>query len=155
MIIVRFAQQDDIPSIAKFNSAMALETEDVFLDNSIVRSGVEAVLNNAELGFYLIAECDGKQIGQLLITKEWSDWRNKYFWWIQSVYVQPEFRKQNVYRKLYQKVIEISKNAGNVCGIRLYVDRQNTTAQKVYAKLSMQKSNYLLFEVELTSVKTV
>ena len=155
MIIVRFAQQDDIPSIAKFNSAMALETEDVFLDNSIVRSGVEAVLNNAELGFYLIAECDGKQIGQLLITKEWSDWRNKYFWWIQSVYVQPEFRKQNVYRKLYQKVIEISKNAGNVCGIRLYVDRQNTTAQKVYAKLSMQKSNYLLFEVELTNVKTV
>jgi len=155
MTIIRFAQQDDIPSIVKFNTTMAMETEDITLNISTVRSGVEAVLKDNKRGNYIIAEHEEVPIGQLLITKEWSDWRNKYFWWIQSVYVQPEFRKQNIYRKLYQKVVDSAIESKNVCGIRLYVDRQNVVARKVYHKMGMEKSNYLLFEKDLMHGKTI
>lgn len=152
MIIIRNANKDDISMIVKFNSAMAIETEDKELDSVTVNKGVEAVLNNTELGLYFIAESNGVTIGQLLITKEWSDWRNAEFWWIQSVYVHPDFRNKNVYKMLYSKVIRTAKESGKICGIRLYVDKNNTIAQKVYSKLGMTESNYIFFEEDWSHV---
>lgn len=139
---------DDLDSIAMFNAAMALETEGQILDTDILRSGVSAVLANSKLGFYLMAQRADQAVGQLMITTEWSDWRNAYFWWIQSVYVNPENRRQGVYRALYDQVIREAGQAGNVCGIRLYVDQDNLTAQRVYHGLGMQHSHYFLYEVE-------
>lgn len=152
MIISKYANKDDISTIVNFNSAMAMETESKQLDSVTVRKGVEAALKNRELGFYLIAESDGVPVGQLMVTKEWSDWRNGEFWWIQFVYVHTDYRKNNVYQKLYNEVIKSAKESGKVRGIRLYVDKNNTKAQKVYSKLGMTESNYLLFEEDWSDV---
>ena len=146
MIIIRYANKDDISTIVEFNSAMAMETENKQLDFITVHKGVKTALNNGELDFYLIAESDDVPIRQLMITKEWSDWRNGEFWWIQSVYVHADYRKNNIYIKLYCEVIKSGKESDKVCGIRLYVDKNNTKAQKVYFKLGMTESNYLLYE---------
>jgi GNAT superfamily N-acetyltransferase len=127
---------------------MAFETEDKGLDEEKLRSGVLAALNNETLGFYLLAEIDGRTTGQLMITTEWSDWRNAYFWWIQSVYVVPEFRRRGVYRALDRQVRQDAQAAGNVCGIRLYVERTNHRAQQVYVNLGMSRSHYDMYEVE-------
>ncbi len=152
MIISKYANKDDISTIVNFNSAMAMETESKQLDSVTVRKEVEAALKNRELGFYLIAESDGVPVGQLMVTKEWSDWRNGEFWWIQSVYIHTDYCKNNIYRKLYSEVIKSAKESGNVCGIRLYVDKNNTKAQKVYSKLGMTESNYLFFEEDWSDV---
>jgi len=152
MIIIRNANKEDISKIVSFNSAMALETENKELESVIVTQGVAAVLNNNTLGQYFIAESDGVPIGQLMITKEWSDWRNAEFWWIQSVYIQPDHRKNNVYKKLYTEVLKSAKDSGKVCGVRLYVDKENIIAQKVYSKLGMNKSDYLFFEDDWSGV---
>lgn len=152
MIISKYANKDDISTIVNFNSAMAMETENKQLDSVTVRKEVEAALKNRELGFYLIAESDGVPVGQLMVTKEWSDWRNGEFWWIQSVYIHTDYCKNNIYRKLYSEVIKSAKESGKVCGIRLYVDKNNTKAQKVYSKLGMTESNYLLFEEDWSDV---
>jgi len=152
MIIIRNANKEDISKIVSFNSAMALETENKELESVIVTQGVAAVLNNNTLGQYFIAESDGVPIGQLMITKEWSDWRNAEFWWIQSVYIQPDHRKNNVYKKLYTEVLKSAKDSGKVCGVRLYVDKENIIAQKVYSKLGMNKSDYLFFEEDWSGV---
>ena len=134
MIIIRNSNEDDISTIVNFNSAMAMETESKQLDSITVNKGVETVLVNSNLGFYLIAENDSVPVGQLMVTKEWSDWRNGEFWWIQSVYVHSDYRKNNVYRKLYDEVIKLAKESDKVCGIRLYVDKNNNSAQKIYSK---------------------
>lgn len=152
MLIIRYANKNDISTIVNFNSAMALETEGKHLDSVTVHKGVEAVLNNKNHGFYLLAESDGVPVGQLMVTKEWSDWRNREFWWIQSVYIHTDYCKNNIYRKLYSEVIKSEKESGKVCGIRLYVDKNNTKAQKVYSKLGMTESNYLFFEEDCWSV---
>ena len=152
MIIIRNANKDDTAKIVKFNSAMAMETEDKQLDSITVHKGVEELLNNSEYGFYLIAESDGIPVGQLMITKEWSDWRNGEFWWIQSVYVHSDYRKNDIYQKLYEEVISLAIKSKKVCGIRLYVDKNNTIAQKTYSKLGMKESNYIFFEKEWTNV---
>jgi ribosomal protein S18 acetylase RimI-like enzyme len=130
MIIIGYANKDDISTIVEFNSAMAMETENKQLDSITVHKGVKTALNNGELGFYLIAESDGIPVGQLMVTKEWSDWRNGEFWWIQSVYVHPDYRKNNVYKKLHAEGIKSTKESGKVCGIRLYVDKDNTKLKK-------------------------
>lgn len=155
MIIIRYANQDDVSTIVNFNSALAMETENKQLNSITVHKGVEALQKNRELGFYLIAESDGIPVGQLMVTKEWSDWRNKEFWWIQSVYVHPDYRKNKVYKNLYNAVIKSAKESEKVCGIRLYVDRNNTKAQKVYSKLGMTESNYLFFEEDCWSVAEI
>jgi len=152
MIIIRNANQDDVSLIAKFNSAMAKETEDKILDSVTVSRGVEAVLNTTELGLYFIAESDGVPVGQLMITKEWSDWRNAEFWWIQSVYVHPDHRKNKIYKKLYLEVVKFAKESGKVCGVRLYVDKENIIAQNVYSKLGMKESNYVFFDEDWSDV---
>jgi len=127
---------------------MALETEGKTLDYITLKQGVSEVLSDPLKGFYLIAVFSGSVVGQLMITSEWSDWRNGYFWWIQSVYVKPENRLHGIYRALNEEVLSLAKNNGNICGIRLYVDRDNTIAQRVYHNLGMSTSNYDMYEIE-------
>ena len=145
---IRRATSDDSTFIVESNIAMASETEGLALKEDVVRSGVAAVLANDSLGFYLVAEIDGALAGQLMVTYEWSDWRNGLFWWIQSVYVRREFRRRGVYRALHRHVAEAAQEAGGVCGIRLYVEQDNTTAQQVYESLDMYRTRYQMYEVE-------
>lgn len=147
-IIIRKATYLDISNIVGFNNAMALETEGKTLDYITLKQGVSEVLSDPLKGFYLIAVFSGTVVGQLMITSEWSDWRNGYFWWIQSVYVKPENRLHGIYRALNEEVLSLAKNNGNICGIRLYVDRDNTIAQRVYHNLGMSTSNYDMYEIE-------
>ena len=149
-ILVRPASPSDLKILVEFNSAMALETEGKNLDPAALHAGVAAVLADGLKGFYLVAECRGNPVGQLLVTSEWSDWRNAFFWWIQSVYVIPEHRRRGVYRALDQQVKVQAKLRGDVCGVRLYVDRRNHGAQKVYSSLGMVPSHYDMYEVEIS-----
>lgn len=145
-IKVRQALTAEAGRLADFNRALALETESLALDEKTVAAGVVALMGHPDRGFYLVAEVDGGVAGCLLITYEWSDWRNKMFWWIQSVYVKPEFRGRGVYSALDEKVKELAAQTGNVCGFRLYVHQDNVRAQEVYRNLGMDKTKYLLFE---------
>ena len=140
---------NDIEEITGFQIAMALESEGTILDGNKVRSGVKAVMEDESKGTYIVARTDGKPIASLMITREWSDWNNGWYWWIQSVYVMPEYRGQGIFRSMYRKVIEMAKDQF-VAQVRLYVDRHNTNAQKVYQKLGMEECHYLMYE---TSVK--
>ena len=144
--IIRSAGPGDISDIAQFNIAMAQETEERQLDPETIQSGVSGVIQNHAHGFYLIAERDQVAVGSLLITFEWSDWRNGTLWWIQSVYVKPEHRRTGVFKALYDAVIARAQAAKSVRGIRLYVEQENLDAQSVYQKLSMQKTPYQMFE---------
>jgi GNAT superfamily N-acetyltransferase len=145
-MIIRTAIYEDADSLVEFNQAMAFETEGKNLDSRILKSGVEAVFQDEKKGFYVVAETDNKIIGGLMITFEWSDWRNAWFWWIQSVYITPEFRGQGIYRRLYEFVLKKADEQGNVCGFRLYVEKENIQARKVYEKLGMESSHYLMYE---------
>lgn len=143
---IRIAKFEDAASLVEFNQAMAVETEGKHLDALILRSGVEAVLRDRKKGFYAIAENEEKIVGSLMVTFEWSDWRNNWFWWIQSVYILPEFRGQKIYSRLYHFVKQNAEASSDVCGFRLYVERDNTNAQKVYEKCGMDASHYLMYE---------
>jgi len=143
---VRRAGKEDIEALIGFNEAMALETEGKKLFTGTLRKGVEAVFDDAQKGFYLVAEDNGRAVGGLMITYEWSDWRNAWFWWIQSVYVNPEYRGKRIYSQLYDFVKNEAAEAGNVCGFRLYVEKENTIAQRVYEKLGMNETYYLMYE---------
>ena len=147
-IVVRKATKSDLNTLVAFNAAMARETEDKALDTELLSKGVSAVLDRQGLGFYLLAEIDGRTVGQLMITTEWSDWRNGYFWWIQSVYVDADYRRRGVYRALDSQVHAEAKKQGDVCGLRLYVERNNNVAQQVYSSLDMHLSHYDLFEID-------
>lgn len=147
-IIIRQATLADLDTLVDFNAAMALETEDKGLDLDTLRGGVAALLKDDSLGFYLLAEDAGKVVGQLMVTTEWSDWRNAHFWWLQSLYVAPDFRRRGVFRLLYERVCQRAREAGNVCGLRLYVERTNSRAQEAYVNLGMALSHYDMFEVE-------
>jgi ribosomal protein S18 acetylase RimI-like enzyme len=142
---IRLAMPADAGVLIEFNAAMALETEGKELLTEVIGAGVRSLLGNPAAGFYLLAEQDSV-VGSLMITKEWSDWRNGTFWWIQSVYVQPEFRRQGVYKKLYRHVQELAANDPKVCGFRLYVERENSRAQATYRALGMKQTHYLVFE---------
>ena len=142
---IRLATPADAGVLIEFNAAMALETEGKELLPDVIGAGVRSLLANREAGFYVVAEQDGL-IGSLMITKEWSDWRNATFWWIQSVYVRPQFRRQGVYKRLYRHVQELAANDPNVCGFRLYVERENSRAQATYGALGMKQTRYLVFE---------
>lgn len=144
--LIRPAALADVDTLAAFNVAMALETEALALDPDTVRRGVAAVIADREKGSYRVAERDGKVIGQLMITREWSDWRCGWWWWIQSVYVAPEARRDGVYRALYRSVIDDADRAGDVRGIRLYVERDNVRAQRAYEALGMERGKYLVYE---------
>ena len=132
------------------NAAMAWETEGRRLEEDRLRSGTSALLEFPTHGFYLVAEMphdqSGLVVGQLLVTYEWSDWRNANFWWLQSVYVHPEWRRCGVFRRLYQFVVDEVRARSDVCGIRLYVEQDNTIAQAVYEKMDFSSTSYLIFE---------
>lgn len=145
-LIIRGAEAADIEMIALYNAALALETEHRTLDLERVRRGVAALIADEAKGRYFVAEADGQVVGQVMITYEWSDWRDGNFWWLQSVYVRESHRGQGVFRGLFAKVIETAKAAGNVCGVRLYVEEENHRAQKVYTNLGLQGAPYLVME---------
>ncbi len=149
-IKIRHAEKGDIETLVTFNCAMALETENKILEHDVVLKGVTTLLNNRTLGFYLVAEVDSKIVGALMITNEWSDWRNGLFWWIQSVYVDPHYRRQGIYRNLYNHTKLLASEESNICGFRLYVEQDNETAQKTYTSMGMQKSVYRIFEEVIT-----
>lgn len=142
----RDAKRSDADDILDFQIAMARETEDVALDRETCRSGVAAVFDDPSRGRYFVAEAGGRVVASLLITYEWSDWRNGNVWWIQSVYVRPEARRQRIYGGLYEHIRNLTAEDENVKGIRLYVDRRNTRAQEVYTRCGMNGEHYLVFE---------
>jgi ribosomal protein S18 acetylase RimI-like enzyme len=143
---IRLATRDDAEVLVEFNSAMALEAEGKALLPEVIGAGVHGLLANPASGFYVIAEIEHQVAGALLITKEWSDWRNGSFWWIQSVYVRPEWRRKGVYKRLYRHVQELAAKDPVVCGFRLYVERENRLAQDTYRALGMKETRYLVFE---------
>lgn len=145
-MIIRQASHDDIDTLAQFNMKMAFETEGVQLKPEVITAGVSGMIDNPQRGFYLVAEQDGLITASLMITTEWSDWRNGNFWWVQSVYVLPEFRRQGLYRNLYQQVRTMAEQDSHVCGFRLYVERNNQIAQQTYQALGMSETEYLLME---------
>jgi ribosomal protein S18 acetylase RimI-like enzyme len=145
-IIIRIARPADTEALIVFNQAMALETEGKKLDTEILSAGVSAVFVDEKKGFYVVAESENKIVGGLMITFEWSDWRNAWFWWIQSVYILPESRGRKIYSMLYDFVKERAAAQGNVCGFRLYVETENSHAQAVYEKVGMESSHYLMYE---------
>ena len=142
----RAAQPSDREVIVGFQIAMARETEDVTLDRDICTRGVAAVFADPSLGRYLVAESGGRIVASLLLTYEWSDWRNGMVWWIQSVYVIPAMRGHRVYAGLYDHVKRLAESDDAIRGIRLYVDRRNTRAQQVYTRLGMNGEHYQVFE---------
>jgi len=148
-IRVRAAQAQDRQILVAFNAAMALETENKALDPAVLGAGVAAVLAESQRGFYLIAECEGRIAGCLMITFEWSDWRNGDWWWLQSVYIEPAFRRLGVFRALYAEVERLALAAPRVVGVRLYVERDNARAQHTYAALGMHEAHYRMFEKSL------
>jgi len=146
MVQIRMATEENREVIADFQIKMARETEDLVLEKETLHEGVMHVLRDAEKGKYFIAEDDGKVVASLLITFEWSDWRNKWVLWIQSVYVLPEYRKQGVFKNMYAHIKKWAANDNQVAGIRLYVDKTNRRAINVYSKLGMNGEHYRLFE---------
>jgi ribosomal protein S18 acetylase RimI-like enzyme len=145
-ILVRPAAPSDVDTLATFNVAMAFETEQIALDPGTVRRGVAAVLADPAKGSYRVATRAGAVVGQLMITTEWSDWRCGFWWWIQSVYVAADARRGGVYRALHRSVLEDAERAGDVRGVRLYVEQENTRAQRAYEALGMARGRYLVFE---------
>ncbi len=143
---IRFAKPTETSDLVEFNQAMALETEHKTLDAQILTSGVEAVLHDRGKGFYVVVEDDGRIAAGLLVTFEWSDWRDAWFWWIQSVYVRPEYRGRGLYGAMYDFVKKLAADRGDVCGFRLYVEHDNHVARRVYEKLGMEQSHYLMYE---------
>ncbi len=145
---IKEANRDHIEIIAKNNILMAKETENKALDYDKVIKGVEAVFENPDKGKYYICLEENKVIGQLMITYEWSDWRNCFFYWIQSVYTVPEKRGKGVFKALFEHVLKLVKQKKG-CGLRLYVEKDNKIAQRVYENLGMSESGYLLYEMEI------
>jgi GNAT superfamily N-acetyltransferase len=146
-LTVRFAEPADVPVIAEYNRRLARETEHTELDPAIVTAGVAAAVADFQgKGPYHLA-CDGEEVvGQMQVTFEWSDWRNGWFWWVQSVYVRADYRGRGVFRMLYEHVRRQAKKAGNVIGIRLYVERDNRSAQETYRRLGMREIPFNLMQ---------
>ena len=145
-MIIRRALSQDTAELAEFNIKMAHETEGIELIPEVITAGVKTMIDNPLMGFYLVVELDNGIQASLMITTEWSDWRNGIFWWIQSVYVRPQYRRQGLYRELYLRVKELAEQEPAVCGFRLYVERDNTAAQTTYESLGMIETEYKMFE---------
>ncbi len=145
---IRLAEPRDLESLVTFNVALAWETEGRQLERALLQAGVESILADSAKGFYVVMEHrpTGRSVGQLLITFEWSDWRNAVFWWLQSVYVQKEWRRHGVFKTLYDYVLREAERQGNVAGIRLYVEQDNAVAQGVYAHVGLSAAPYKVFE---------
>jgi len=147
-IRIRQGTTSDINRIAEFQQALAQESEGKTLDDDLLLKGIQKIFQDEGRGFYLMAESGDQVVGGLMITYEWSDWRNANFWWIQSVYVDSKWRRQGVYRALHDYVDDIARSRNDICGIRLYVERNNTAAQQTYNSLGMSQSHYHLYEID-------
>ena len=155
---VRLARPEDVATIASFSAAMALETEGRSLDHDRLCLGTIALIENPTRGFYIVAEQEQggsrQLLGQLMVTYEWSDWRNGVFWWIQSVYVDPAWRRQSVFRRMHETVVAAAKTNPSVCGIRLYVEGSNSAAQSVYRRVGLTPSSYAMFETDFVLARS-
>jgi GNAT superfamily N-acetyltransferase len=145
-LTIRPAAAGDCETIVEFNRLLALESEDLCLDGETLRLGVSAVLADPAKGRYFVAERGGQVVGQVMITPEWTDWRNGWMWWLQSVYVRAEARRLGVFRALFEHVYELARTDGSVRGIRLYVERDNHAAQATYARHGLTLIPFLLFQ---------
>lgn len=145
MYTIRRATLDDLAVIVDWNIRLASETENIRLDRATLTRGVRVALSDESKALYFVAEVEGCIVGMLMITYEWSDWRNGQIWWIQSVYVLPEWRRRGVFRALYQHVHHLAQ-INNVKGLRLYVEHTNMVAQTTYEQMGMTRSHYLIFE---------
>lgn len=147
-VSIRPATSSDREQIVEYNFRLAEETEGRFLDCSTLGSGVAALLEDPEKGRYFLAQTEaGEVVGQLMITYEWSDWRNGMFWWLQSVYVIPEFRKRGAFSALFNHVSRIARADPEVCGVRLYVDQENAPARATYGARGFERANYEMMEL--------
>lgn len=150
MIRIRSAKRGDANALIALSLAMAKETEGRRLDKTRLRKGIRAVLSDPRRGSFIVAEAQKggrlRVVGQLMLTSEWSDWRNGMFLWIQSVYVDPAWRRQGIYRALYHHVLEKAKRDPVICGIRLYVARENRTARAVYRRVGLSSTRYIVYE---------
>jgi ribosomal protein S18 acetylase RimI-like enzyme len=140
------ASEKDLADIIDFQLRMALETENLHLDLPVVQRGVRAVFDDEQKGLYFLAKVDAQNVASLMITYEWSDWRNGWVWWIQSVYVKPEFRRHGVFAAMYDYLKARVQQDSNLRGLRLYVDKTNTRAQKVYEAIGMNGEHYAMYE---------
>lgn len=147
-IQIRQATPADCAIVAEFNLRLAEESEHLRLDAATVQKGVAAVLGDARKGIYFLAEADGMVAGQVMITYEWSDWRNGDLWWIQSVYVRPEFRRCGVFRALFQHLRTLARSRKDVAGLRLYMHRDNLRARQTYERLGMKHTQYEVFDMD-------
>jgi GNAT superfamily N-acetyltransferase len=145
-IEIRNATRDDVPFLRDCNLAMALESEKKRLDGEVLTRGIVAVFDHPERGFYVVAERGGIPVGSLLITHEWSDWRNGGWWWIQSDYVVPDARRAGVFTAMYREIESRAHASAGVIGLRLYVEKQNAGAQATYAALGMEPAYYSLYQ---------
>jgi ribosomal protein S18 acetylase RimI-like enzyme len=145
-ITIRYATEADLPFIVNCQLSMALETENLTLNESVVNKGVNAVFNDPLKGFYIIGESGDTPCSCLMITPEWSDWRNNWVWWIQSVYVMPPMRQSGIFGMMYAFIKSLVAEHNDVAGIRLYVDNTNLRAREVYKKIGMTDEHYRLFE---------
>lgn len=141
-------KREDIEALAHFQLDMAAESEGTVLDYETVLKGVSAAMDDSAKATYIVAKIDDKPIASLMLTKEWSDWNNRWYWWIQSVYVTPEHRQSGVYKVMYSYVKDMAR-AQNIPQVRLYVDKTNIRAQKVYSNLGMHESHYLMYEEDI------
>jgi GNAT superfamily N-acetyltransferase len=138
----------DAPVIAEFNARLALETEGRTLDPAVLAEGVRQAIADPAKATYWLAELDGRVVGQLMLTLEWSDWRNGWFWWIQSVYVHPDWRGRGVFTRLYRCVEEQAAARPDVCGLRLYMEHDNARARRTYERLGLKGTHYQVFEAD-------
>ncbi|MDF2612366.1 MAG: GCN5-related N-acetyltransferase [Clostridia bacterium] len=145
---IRKATINDLEMIAEYNYLLARETEDKLLDMRRLTKGVRALLEDEGKGIYHVCEIEGRVVGQIMYTYEWSDWRNGVYLWVQSVYVDASYRKQGVFKALYNTVKEICDQDEQIVGIRLYVEKENHTAKKTYQNLGMEECNYFMYEYE-------
>ena len=135
----------DVETITEFNRRLASETEEIALHMPTLRSGVERVLADPSLGRYFVALSGDRIVGQLMITYEWSDWRDGFIWWLQSVYVEREARRQGVFRRLFEHVVDLSSREGAL-GTRLYVENANDIARETYERLGFVDASYRVLE---------
>ena len=145
-VLVRDATRADIPFLADCNVAMAFESEGKHLDRDVLTRGIVAVFDHPERGFCVVAERAGQPVGSLLITHEWSDWRNGGWWWIQSVYVTPDARRGGVFTAMYREVETRARAGTGVIGLRLYVEKENARAKATYSALGMEPAYYSLYQ---------
>lgn len=143
---VRQATERDADTLAEFNRALALETEGKELAPATIASGVSRFLRDPRFGFYVVAETGPILAGALMITYEWTDWRDGLFWWLQSVYVRPAFRRQGVFKRLHRHIERMAADDPSVRGLRLYVEHENEAAQATYRSLGLERTSYLMFE---------